>query len=268
MERNGYLTNCWYAVGELLRRRAGHGQARRGWRAAGLGDAGKLAGERRRAEQELAWEGWFRQLRRAGLDQSCLQFSGTHRALPAACAGGPACFPPPGSSAHHPRCPALPTAAPSAAVKQGKPYKREMLGKQMVVFRDSQGKVQCLDNICPHRWVGWGGGGHIPGGLALPRGPTSLGVICCRPRKPALGTQACPKVQSELCSKQSEATPAAISRHQQHLMLTCLPAPAAPQGCPAGPGLGGQGGRPRLHSVPLPRLGLLGRWPAARRAGA
>ncbi|KAL4444862.1 hypothetical protein ABPG77_003912 [Micractinium sp. CCAP 211/92] len=41
--------------------------------------------------------------------------------------------------------------APSAAVKQGKPYKREMLGKQMVVFRDSQGKVQCLDNICPHR---------------------------------------------------------------------------------------------------------------------
>lgn len=41
--------------------------------------------------------------------------------------------------------------APSAAVKPGKPYKREMLGKQVVVFRDSQGKVQCLDNICPHR---------------------------------------------------------------------------------------------------------------------
>ncbi|KAL4425964.1 hypothetical protein ABPG75_009980 [Micractinium tetrahymenae] len=41
--------------------------------------------------------------------------------------------------------------APSSAVQPGKPYKREMLGKQMVVFRDSQGKVQCLDNICPHR---------------------------------------------------------------------------------------------------------------------
>lgn len=41
--------------------------------------------------------------------------------------------------------------APSSAVKPGKPYKREMLGKQVVVFRDSHGKVQCLDNICPHR---------------------------------------------------------------------------------------------------------------------
>lgn len=72
--------------------------------------------------------------------------------------------------------PALLDAAPSSAVKPGKPYKREMLGKQVVVFRDSHGKVQCLDNICPHRW-------EARARAALLAGSTKLGAVHRVPRE-------------------------------------------------------------------------------------
>ena len=45
-----------------------------------------------------------------------------------------------------------PPAALSEAVEVGKPHGVSMLGRQFVLFREEDGAVRCLDNICPHRW--------------------------------------------------------------------------------------------------------------------
>ena len=58
-------------------------------------------------------------------------------------------------------------AALSRSVKRGAPHGVEMCGKRFVLWRDEiDGTVRCLDDVCPHRWVGGrgGGGDRRPGG--------------------------------------------------------------------------------------------------------
>jgi hypothetical protein len=33
-----------------------------------------------------------------------------------------------------------------------RPHAVELLGKQLVLWRDGQGKWQCMEDACPHRW--------------------------------------------------------------------------------------------------------------------
>jgi phenylpropionate dioxygenase-like ring-hydroxylating dioxygenase large terminal subunit len=34
-----------------------------------------------------------------------------------------------------------------------KPIGVDILGMRVVLFRDSEGKVQCMQDACPHRWA-------------------------------------------------------------------------------------------------------------------
>lgn len=42
-------------------------------------------------------------------------------------------------------------AALSQNVKAGEPHRVDMLGRTVTLFRDEEGTVRCLDNVCPHR---------------------------------------------------------------------------------------------------------------------
>ena len=60
----------------------------------------------------------------------------------------------------------------------------EILGEKLVLFRDKQGKVQCLSDVCPHRgaplhkgWVDTVDGHDCVVRLAPARIPCSAGII-------------------------------------------------------------------------------------------
>jgi phenylpropionate dioxygenase-like ring-hydroxylating dioxygenase large terminal subunit len=58
--------------------------------------------------------------------------------------------------------------AKSVQVKRDKPHAVVALGRQLVLWRDRQGKLQCLEDYCPHR------------GARLSRGEVNADHISCR----------------------------------------------------------------------------------------
>ena len=56
----------------------------------------------------------------------------------------------------------------SAQVKPGQPHAVKALGRDLVLWRDESGKLQCLEDFCPHR------------GARLSRGEVHEGNISCR----------------------------------------------------------------------------------------
>ncbi len=54
------------------------------------------------------------------------------------------------SAPYHRHCVALPAAALSEKVRD-EPVKVQLCGKELVLFRGEDGRVRCVDNICPHR---------------------------------------------------------------------------------------------------------------------
>jgi hypothetical protein len=53
----------------------------------------------------------------------------------------------------------------SEAITADKPLGVDILGTRVTLFRDEAGQVVCVDDTCPHRWVGPGftsrGQGHL-----------------------------------------------------------------------------------------------------------
>lgn len=39
------------------------------------------------------------------------------------------------------------------SIDPSRPHALQLLGKQLVLWRDGQGKWQCMEDACPHRWV-------------------------------------------------------------------------------------------------------------------
>src|SRR5215475_8111869 len=58
--------------------------------------------------------------------------------------------------------------AKSVQVKRGKPHAMKALGRHLVLWRDQQGKLHCLEDYCPHR------------GARLSRGEVNGNDISCR----------------------------------------------------------------------------------------